>query len=259
MVCFGFVLFPGDTKWPQEVTSSGLTQLQNLLGQASGVSLCQTREGMSSYTGSSNDPAAQSALRKSRARQSGNSAVEIGEWMKQFSQSASVYFPSNPAGEKSLSSTSSQSSYPTQYHQQSSTQKLENRMADTGIRNWDSMKDSYSPASHLSKDFPSWCNDQISNQMAVSHPVASNSLGWPQSSGFQADGKVYPSSFSGGFSYSAYQQQNMGLNNMMGQSPAGLSSNIMSQLRGKDPATLTRMLQELVPHYPDLQSKYMKY
>ncbi|XP_077160751.1 uncharacterized protein LOC143821057 isoform X2 [Paroedura picta] len=98
-------------------------------------------------------------------------------------------------------------------------------------------------------------NDGSSNPMA---PAASNNRGWPQSSGyqqpnFQADGKTYQRSFSVGSSYNDYQQQNIQLNSVMVPSPSGLSPNIVNQLRGKDPATLARMLQELVPHYPDLQ------
>ncbi|XP_015261053.1 PREDICTED: uncharacterized protein LOC107105568 [Gekko japonicus] len=239
---------------------SGLAQSQGLLGEApSALYTRQMKEMTSSYTVNSNYLATMSALRKSLAPQSGNSPGGISEWMKQFSQSASASFQSNPVREKSLCSTSSQSSYPTQYPQQSSTQKHDNRMTATEIRSWNSMRDFYSatrdyPASSPSKDFPSWYNNGNNNQMAVSLPAASNSLGWPKSSGYQqpslqADGKAYQPPFSGGSSYNAYQQQNIEQNNK----PTGLSSDIVSQLRGKDPATLARMLQELVPHYPDLQ------
>ncbi|KAL8165778.1 UNVERIFIED_CONTAM: hypothetical protein K2H54_055065, partial [Gekko kuhli] len=311
---------PGDTKWSQDYTSSGLAQSQGLLGPAPSVQsqgllgpapgaqsqgllgpapgaqslgllgpapgaqslgllgpapstqsqgllgpapsasyTHQMKERTSSYTVNSNDLATMSALRKSLAPQSGNPPGGMNEWMKQFSQSASASFQSNPVREKSLGSTSSQSSYPTQYPQQSSTQKHDNRMAATGIRSWNSMRDSYSaardyPANTPSKDSPSWYNNGNSNQTAVSLPAASNSPGWPKSSGYQqpnlqADRNAYQPPFSGGSAYNAYQQQNTEQNNR----PAGLSSDIVSQLQGKDPATLAKMLQELVPHYPGLQ------
>ncbi|XP_060103779.1 uncharacterized protein LOC132577997 [Heteronotia binoei] len=217
------------------------------------------REGTSSYTVSSDDLATASALRKALGPPSGSSAGGMSEWMKQFSQPASGYFQSNPDREKSFHNTSSQSSYPAWHHQLNSTEKHDNQMADAGVRRWDSMRDSYSatreyPAGCSSKDFPSWYNDGNGKSL----PAASNSVGWPQSSRYQqpnlqADGKAYQIPFSGNSSYSDYQQPNRELNNRVERSPSGLSSDIMSQLRGKDPAVLTRMLQELVPHYPDLQ------
>lgn len=253
---------PGE-EWTSGHMSNGLAQLQCLLGQASSaLRTYQNREKTSSYTRSSNDLETGSVLRKSLPPQSGYSATGINERMKRLSQSAAVDFQPDPVREKSLRSPSSQSSYPTRYPQGSSTQKHDNRMAERGKRSWDSIRDSYSaareyPAKRSSQDFPSWHNGGNSNQTPVSLPAERN-LGWPQTSGYQqpnrqADGRGYQPPFSGGHLYSDYQHQNPELNNTMGQSPAGLSSDIMSQLRGKDPATLTRMLQELVPHYPDLQ------
>ncbi|XP_054846786.1 uncharacterized protein LOC129337249 [Eublepharis macularius] len=256
---------PGDKKWTQEYMSNGLAQLQNLLGQAPSSShMYQMGERTSSCTISSSDLATVSALRKSFASESASSACGLNEWMKQFSQSAPAYSQSNPVRENTRPFTSSQSSsYTSRYNPGSSTQKHDKQRADTGPKNWDSMRDSHSatrrhPANCPSQDFPSWYKDGKSNQMPVSLPAESNSPGWPQLSGYQqsnlqADRGPCQAPFSSGSSYSSYQQQNIQLNNMMYQSPAGLSSNIISQLRGKDPVTLTRMLQELIPHYPDLQ------
>ncbi|XP_048367688.1 uncharacterized protein LOC125441260 isoform X2 [Sphaerodactylus townsendi] len=255
----------------QELASDGVAPLPGLLGKAPGLlghapsasNTCQTGQTISSFTVGSSDLARETSIRMSLAFQLGNFALGVNQWMKQFSQAAPVNFQPNPGGEKSHPSVSSQNSYPKQCHQGSKTQKYDNRKAGGRVSRWDNPGDSYSatgeyPVKCPSQGAPSWYNGGNSNHVPASLPAASNRLGWPQASGYQqqnlqANGGGVQFPFSGGRSYSDYQQQNTEMNNMMGQSSEDPSSSIMSQLRGKDPATLTRMLQELVPYYPDLQ------
>ncbi|XP_066483361.1 uncharacterized protein [Tiliqua scincoides] len=274
----------GDKKWNLGRLSNGIAQLKALLQQTSSISHTPTDSHgsqmgrrVSSSVLSSKDRATMSALQSSFALQPGDVGCGINEWMKQFNQSASVYCQSASAGEKSPCFTSPQGSYPTQRHQGNGTKVPNNRMAGGKIRPWDNMRDSpdsrgtYSlapvsyplprgyQAKYPSQGFPSWNSDRSmsSNQLSASFPSEKNSTGWPQQSGYQqsnfsGDVGSYPS-FSGNRSCSNYQQQNTQLDNLISGSNGGLTDDIMNQLRGKDVATLTGMLQQLVPHYPDLQ------
>ncbi|XP_053122335.1 uncharacterized protein LOC128332090 isoform X2 [Hemicordylus capensis] len=252
---------PGDKNWNPGHVSNGLVQLHSLLQQTPSTSLNPTtsyggqirermsssgvkmRERASSYGVSSQDLATMSALQSSFAHQS---ACGINEWMQQFNQSASTYFQPTPAVE------------------------IPSKMADSGIRSWD-MRASQPviPATYLpvrgyqatppSQGLSSWYPEGSGNVNLLSGPSfssESNHPGWSQQSLYQLanlanlrnDAKSYPV-FSGSNSHSAYQH----LNNAMGGNSGGLTADIMSQLRGKDIVTLTSMLQQLVPHYPDLQ------
>ncbi|XP_060138051.1 uncharacterized protein LOC118094545 [Zootoca vivipara] len=165
---------------------------------------------------SSNELALMSALKSSfgKIHQSGLGGG-INEWLKQFNQSASAYFQSTPAVEKPSCFTSTQNSY-TIHHQLNSSKVFGNGRACIEARYWDSMQDSCD-----SRTYP----DSIISQLpSITHQLIRN-----------------------------YRQPNTHLNNVMGECGSALTANIMSQLRGKDASTLTSMLLQLVPHYPDLQ------
>ncbi|XP_062986577.1 uncharacterized protein LOC134401493 isoform X2 [Elgaria multicarinata webbii] len=252
---------PADN-WKHGCLSNGLAQLQSLLQQAPSTS----------HNISSKDLATVSALKSSFAHQRGGFSQGINEWMKQFNQSASAYFQSMPAEEESPYFTSLQSSYTTQHCERDGSQVPDNRMVDSRIKNWDSRRGSldsraypvtpksYGPprgyqADCSSQKSPSWYCDGPANSKQTSAPSfssESNRSAWPQRSGPEGDLEAFPS-FSGGRSYGDYQPQNTELNNVMSGSSSGLTADVMNQLRGKDAATLTSMLQQLVPYYPDLQ------
>ncbi|KAJ6657841.1 hypothetical protein lerEdw1_001891 [Lerista edwardsae] len=314
----------GNKNWNLGQLSNGVAQLKSLLQQTSSISHTPTESYGSqmcrrvpSSVISSKDQATMSALQSSFALQPGGIGCGI-EWMKQFNQSASAYGPSTSAGARAPNFTSPQGGYPTQHHQGSSNNRMpdsgirpwssmrdslgnsnnrmpdsgirpwsgmrdslgnsNNRMPDSGIRPWSGMRDSLDSkaypltpvsypvprgyqANYPSQRFPSWYGggSRSGNDMPASFSSERNSTGWPQQSGYQqsnfrGDGGSY-SSFSGNRSCHNYQQQNTQLNNLISGSNSGLTADIMNQLRGKDTATLTSMLQQLVPHYPDLQSK----
>ncbi|XP_061446035.1 uncharacterized protein LOC133366676 isoform X2 [Rhineura floridana] len=268
----------GDNNWKHGCLTNGLAQLQSLLQHGPRTShtptdsyIYQMRENASSNAISSKEFAAVSALQNSfgQIHQPGF-GCGINEWMKQFNQSASVYFQSTPAAEKSPYFTSPQSSYTV-------PQVLDNRMTNNEARKWDSMRNSsdsrtyqatsisypppitYQP-NYPSQKFPSWDCDKSGHGILMpvpSFPSESGGPGWPHHSGYQqsnreGDLRSYLS-FCGGSSHSNYQLQNTQMNSIMGECSSGPTADIMSQLRGKDAATLTNMLQQLVPHYPDLQ------
>lgn len=270
----------GNKNWSLGQLSNGVAQLKSLLRQTSSISHSPTESYDSqmcrrvpSSVISSKDRATVSALQSSFALQPGDTGRGI-EWMKQFNQSASVYGPSTSAGARSPYFTSPQCSYPTQHQQGNSN----NRMPVSEIRPWSSMIDSLDSktypltpvsypvprgyqANYPSQRFPSWYDGGSTSGNDRPAVVSSerNSMGGPQQSGYQQsnfrrDVGSYPL-LSGNRSCHNYQQQNTQLDKLISGSNSGLTADIMSQLRGKDPATLTGMLQQLVPHYPDLQSK----
>lgn len=61
-------------------------------------------------------------------------------------------------------------------------------------------------------------------------------------------------SFSGSGSYRGYQQFRSS-DKMFDEDAVGLTPNVLNRLQGKDIPTMTRVLKQLAPYYPALQSK----
>ncbi|XP_044309159.1 uncharacterized protein LOC123035220 isoform X2 [Varanus komodoensis] len=264
--------------------SNGLAQLKSFLQHEPSTShtpvdsyICQMKGKSSSHGISSKDLATVSALESSFALQQGGFSHGLNEWMKQFNQSASDYLQSTPAKEESPYFASSQSKYTAQHCQEDSSQLPENKMTDRRARNWDSRRASldskaysvtsnsysssrsYQTDSPLQKTPPWYHNRSGKGNCVFTSSLSSDSSGpaWPQQSVYQQssleDNMEPCPSISGDSSYSDYQLQKAQLNNILSGSSKGFSDDILSQLRGKDAATLTRMLQRLLPFYPDLQ------
>ncbi|KAJ7313475.1 hypothetical protein JRQ81_004878 [Phrynocephalus forsythii] len=263
---------PGDTC----TVSDGLAKLYSLLQQVPSTSHThadsydyQLRK-PSLHGLCSKDFATVSALRSSFDTQPGGSHSGMNEWMKQFSQSASAFFQSTPAEEEFPHFRSGQRSYTMQCNQE------DNIMIDNRMKKWDNVKvshdsetlpldlNSYLPpkvyqASYPTRRRPSRFHDEPENSDLM-HPPSSSSESrgpsWPQQPDYHPSSpesylESY-STFSGGSSHRDYQQQNAQLDYVMDGHSSDLT-NLMNQLRGQDAATLGSMLEQLLPHYPDLQ------
>lgn len=280
-----------DQNWHLGHLSKGIAQLKSLLEQTSSISHTPS-DSYGSQIGTSpgvnaQDHATMSALQSSFALQPGNVGFGINEMMKQFNQTASVYCQSASAGKISPYFTSLQGSHPPQVslpiqqHQGNGTKVPSNRMVDGMVRPWDSTRDAplvpqefpLAPISYPvprgyqtnppTQGFPSWLGNRPMSGNEVSAALSSgkNITGWPQQSGYQQlnfRGNMGLNPPVAGNPFSSYQQQNTQPNTLLSGTNSGLSADIMRQLHGKDVATLTAMLQQLVPHYPDLQSKCTK-
>ncbi|XP_032860221.2 uncharacterized protein LOC104356815 isoform X3 [Tyto alba] len=73
-----------------------------------------------------------------------------------------------------------------------------------------------------------------------------------QKSDYKSDWSSHQYSFSGSGSYRDYQQFGSS-DKIFDEDAVGLTPNILNRLRGKDIATVTRMLKQLAPYYPALQ------
>uniref|UniRef100_A0ABM5GQR0 Uncharacterized protein isoform X1 n=2 Tax=Pogona vitticeps TaxID=103695 RepID=A0ABM5GQR0_9SAUR len=267
---------PGDGWTKHGGLTEGLAKLQSLLQQVPITS--HTRADSSDYRLGrktslhglySNDLATVSALKGSLAFQPGSFHSGMNKWMKEFNQSASTYFQSTPAEEESPHFRSARRNYMTKRNQDGNI--------DSRIKSWDKVKEShdskahplnlisYPPPKRYQAGYPSErkssrYHDEHGNRNEMPSPsCSSESRGssWPQQPDYHRsvpDNNLgsYPSS-SSGRSHRNYHQQNAQLDRVMDGNSSDLITNIMNQIRGQDAATLVSILEQLLPHYPDLQ------
>nr|XP_008111162.1 PREDICTED: uncharacterized protein LOC103279173 isoform X2 [Anolis carolinensis] len=267
---------PGES-WNHGCLTNDLTQFQSLQQPAPSTSSTpansyayQMREKVSSQVLSCQDHATMSALEHSFAHQPGGFGTGI-EWMKQFNQSASAYFQLAPVKEKSSSFSTSQGSY--RKHYQEGRQVPSNEIAVNRPRNWDSFRNthdsnacSFSPILHPppgrsqvsfpSQNCPSSYHDVLDSGNQMPAPSISSEKSGPYKqlqpySKPDLDDLGFHSSFSSG---SLYEQQNTQAFDEIFGSRNVPTADILNQLRGKDPATLRSMIQQLLPRYPGLQN-----
>ncbi|EMP33919.1 hypothetical protein UY3_08930 [Chelonia mydas] len=218
----------------------------------------------------------------------GGFATGINEWLKQFNQSASVSSQSTSVGGTSPYFTYSGSGYSTEYKSNSAqgnkTTEPDNRSAyGVGSTNWKSeraftntrnLPDQRSTYSASSATYPSsggystnyplqGCSSYYRSGSANSTSSSRGGSSWSeelryQKSNFKTDSASFRSSSSVHNSYRDCQQQNRESDKMFDENASGLTPNILHRLRGKDVPTMTRMLKQLTPYYPALQSKIVK-
>ncbi|KAH0627125.1 hypothetical protein JD844_002539 [Phrynosoma platyrhinos] len=274
----------GDS-WNHGFLTNGLAQLQSLIQSAPNTSSTPTnsyayqmREKASSYGLNRKDLATVSALESSFALQPGGFGTGI-EWMKQFNQSVSANFQFSTVKEKSPYLKTSQSSYPKHY-QGDGSQVPSNRIAENRLSNSGSFRTSHDlrassltpiscppprtyQASYALQKRPSWYHDgpgSGSQMPASSFSSESSGHDWAQADYPKPDFDDDLASYTSFPDGSLHQQQNTQVYNNAGcESKSNLTADVMSQLQGKDAATLANMIQQLLPYYPDLQSKCMKY
>lgn len=263
--------------------TDGLAKLRSLLQQVPSTSHTHAdssgyglRRNTSLHGVCSKDLATVSALKSSFSFQPGDFHSGMNEWMKQFNQSASTFFQSTTGEEEFPHLRSAQRNYTMQCNQE------DNIMIDR-MKNWDNVKESHDLKAHplTSISYPrpkldphkERYSSQRKSSRYPNEPKNSNQMPSPSCSSGSSRPRwlqqpdylhsnpdnLGSSFFSGGSSHQDYHEQNAQLDYVMGGSSSDFITNIMNQIRGHDVATLESMLQQLLPHYPDLQSKCMEY
>nr|XP_013813187.1 PREDICTED: uncharacterized protein LOC106496968 isoform X2 [Apteryx mantelli mantelli] len=249
----------------------------------------QTDDGSSSYGLRPNDFSMMSALSDSFALQTGSPPSGVDEWLRQFSGSAS---DSNSADGTSTYETNSVSEYSEEYMSSDvrgsnlpvrmsydgESINWRNQKAYTKARNisdqgfcYPSSSPPYASSGRYSTNYPSqsysYKGDESRNTCTFSANSASSGRGssrWNQESrclefrhqksNYRSDWSSHHYYFSGSCSYRDFQQCRRS-DKMFDEDAVGLTPNILNRLRGKDIPTMTRMLKQLAPYYPALQSK----